>query len=344
MTLVIKKPTTSKLVFKNINTPAAIAGATPTIDYRFALDRSAVNRGSNASATISATVDAKGTFVGPGAYIQQATANQLRFDTDPLTLLCRGVLVEAQRTNLIAYSQQFEQGTWSKTGLLTTGSPAWVDVEGFSPAGAAQAEKLIPNTSSTSHFAALATNPTVTTNTAYTNSVFMKSSGYRWAGLSDNSTGQAVFDLLNGTVASADSGITGLTPVSYGNGWWRVAIRYTPSASPRGFGIDVWSDASKTTFAGNGSSGVLVWGAQMEQGSNPSSYIPTTTTSLTRSADSIIINAGLTGTYTMVEKPAGCAVVSGSNIVLQAGYTVERVMSFPVSLAADQITAIRSAM
>jgi hypothetical protein len=46
----------------------------------------------------------------------------------------------------------------------------------------------------------------------------------------------------------------------------------------------------------------------------------------------------------MVEKPAGCAVVSGTNINLQPGFTAERVMVFPAALDAGQITAIRGAM
>jgi hypothetical protein len=50
------------------------------------------------------------------------------------------------------------------------------------------------------------------------------------------------------------------------------------------------------------------------------------------------------GTYTLVEKPAGCAVVNGSNIDLVSGFTAERVMVFPAALNAPQITAIRGAM
>jgi hypothetical protein len=324
--------------------PAGIAGVSPTIDYRFALDRSAVNRGTNGSATISATVDADGTFVNAGALIQQATTNQLRFDTNPLTLQCRGVLVESQRINRVTSSEGFDSVVWTKSALVTTGSPPWVDTGGRTPSASTNAEKLIPNTSSTGH-AVFANTLTATATTAtYVASVFAKADGYNWIGLSDAATGQAVYNLTTGANESVDAGITALGAQPYGSGWWRLAISYQATTSNRGLGIDIWNAFPTSSFAGNGSSGVLVWGAQLEQATTLSSYIPTSGTTIQRSADSITINAGLTGTFTMVEKPAGCAVVSGSDIVLQTGYTVERVMSFPVALTNDQITVIRAAM
>jgi hypothetical protein len=103
---------------------------------------------------------------------------------------------------------------------------------------------------------------------------------------------------------------------------------------------------SASFYQGDGTGTILVWGAQLEAASTPSTYIPTTASTVTRTADSGVIDGTgvLTGTYTMVEKPAGCAVVSGSNINLEPGFTAERIMVFPAALDAGQITAIRGAM
>jgi hypothetical protein len=89
-----------------------------------------------------------------------------------------------------------------------------------------------------------------------------------------------------------------------------------------------------------------IFGAQAEASTSPSTYIPTTTAAVTRTADSAVIDGAgiLTGAYTMVEKPEGCAVISGTNINLQNGFTVERVMVFPTALSPEQITAIRNVM
>jgi hypothetical protein len=99
-------------------------------------------------------------------------------------------------------------------------------------------------------------------------------------------------------------------------------------------------------YTGNGADGIYIWGAQLEAAAFPTSYIPTTTTALTRPVDSAVIDGTgvITGTYTLVEKPAGCAVVNGTNIDLVSGFTAERVMVFPAALSAPQITAIRGAM
>jgi hypothetical protein len=59
------------------------------------------------------------TFVGSNGLIQTAAINAPRFDYNPVTLAPNGLLIEEQRVNSLLYSDQFQQATWSKVGVVT---------------------------------------------------------------------------------------------------------------------------------------------------------------------------------------------------------------------------------
>ena len=171
---------------------------------------------------------------------------------------------------MLTYTEQFDQGVWTKSGLNTTGTPPWVNAA-VAPDGTTTAEFLIPNTSSTSHFIGRSS-VTGATGIAYRALIFAKAGGYDYAGLSDNTTGQAVFNLQTGAIVSQDAGIVAETPVDVGNGWWQLAITFTASTN-RGIGVDVWNNATKTTFAGDGTSGIYIWGADLRPASQATGLI-----------------------------------------------------------------------
>jgi hypothetical protein len=176
----------------------------------------------------------------------------------------------AARYNLLTYSEEFDNAAWTKNQLNTTGTPPWVNVA-VAPDGTTTAEFLIPNTSSTNHFIGRSS-VTGATGIAYRALIFAKAGGYDYAGLSDNTTGQAVFNLQTGAIVSQDAGIVAETPVDVGNGWWRLAITFTASTN-RGIGVDVWNNATKTTFAGDGTSGIYIWGADLRPASQATGLI-----------------------------------------------------------------------
>jgi hypothetical protein len=326
------------LRLKSYNTPAAIAGVAPTLDYRFALDRREIEAISLTD-KLTYTGATNGTFVNRAGLIERATTDQPRFDHGPASRQSLGLLVEEQRTNSVLQSADFAT-TWVATRASITANAV------ASPDGTTTADKLVPNTDANTH----PIFQTVTlTAASWTFSVFLKKAEYTSARIlvfdGTSTSYGAIFNLETGTLTSS-SGTPLATSISpSGNGFFRCSLTVTGTAASGNVQIRPVS-AGGDNFTGDGTSGIYLWGAQLEAGSSPSSYIPTTTTALTRPVDSAVIDGTgvITGTYTLVEKPAGCAVVNGTNIDLVSGFTAERVMVFPAALSAPQITAIRGAM
>jgi hypothetical protein len=205
-----------------------------------------------------------------------------RFDYDPVTLAPKGLLIEEQRTNLLLQSENLGT-TW------TTAAASIAPNSIVSPSGELAAEKLTPDTASTTHFVG---QTVTTTAVAHTYSAYLKAGGYSWAILYASGANQgAYFDLVNGVVGSSFVGAptsSSITPV--GNGWYRCSITFTATTSTI---ARVYANPANatSTFAGDGVSGIYIWGAQLEAGAFATSYIPTGASQVTRAAD----NASMIG-------------------------------------------------
>ena len=209
-----------------------------------------------------------------------------RFDYDPVTLAPKGLLVEEQRTNLLTYSEQFDNAVWSKTRASTVANAA------TAPDGTMNAEKLVEDTTATSTHTAIQF-VTIATATTYTFSVYLKAAERTFARVlvGETTAGARVdVNLSNGAISSGVVGsgwtLVGATATAVGNGWYRVTVTGTSGANTAGQAYVYAASALGTIiYTGDGTSGIFVWGAQLEAGSFATSYIPTVASQVTRSAD-----------------------------------------------------------
>ena len=234
----------------------------------------------NAKDLITFTRASTGTFLGSNGLLQTAAINTPRVEYDA-NGVAKGLLIEEARTNLMTYSQDINNSTYPNKQGLSTIVPNAISA----PDGSITASKLVVDNQNTLH--------RVIPNTGvisggHTLSVFAKAAEYTHAWLWINGDGLfrgVTFDLSNGTVSGNYHNLTtNIVPLD--NGWYRLSIYYSNAANA-GFGPadQGYSVQNVLQFQGDGSSGVYFWGAQLEAGSFPTSYIPTSGATATRSAD-----------------------------------------------------------
>jgi hypothetical protein len=247
----------------------------------------------------------------PGAAPSSTAYYGPRFDYDPVTLLPRGLLIEEQRTNSLTYSEQFDNAAWTKVNATVTANAA------VAPDGTSTADKVIA-TNSASTTRAVYQNFTSLAATTYTVSVYVKAAEYSLFAIQEIGGGRfgASFNLANQTTTSLGGGgfvSSSISPV--GGGWYRCLVVWTGLAASNaitfiGYPAGASVSAAGTNYAGDGTSGILIWGAQLEAGAFATSYIPTIASTVTRSADVATITGSLFSQW--YNQSTGAFVVDGS--------------------------------
>jgi len=186
-------------------------------------------------------------------------------------------------SNLVPYSEQFDNAGWSKTRASVTANAA------TSPDGYANADAIIADSVNDDHF--VGQNISVTNATAYSFSAFLKKGNKNWARLWNTSVGYADFDLTNGVVGTQSSATGSIE--NFGNGWYRCTILYTASStSAQTHRIYTLEGDNNKTFAGDGlTTNLYVYGAQLEAVDSLGPYIPTLSTAQT---SPVLLPQGLT--------------------------------------------------
>ena len=227
---------------------------------------------------ITATRAGVATFTDANGLIASASPNTVRVDHVNGVPM---ILVEPSATNLVEYSEDFSQGSWDKNSVTVVANSI------TSPDGSLNAAKLIETTTTSTH---LTWTQATTTAAPYSFSVFAKAGERKRIGLRDNQIGHsAVFDLESGSVISGSGG----SIAQAANGFFRITLTGTYAAAGTRHEIYVLPDnatTANTSYTGDGTSGLYLWGAQVEAGSVSTSYIPTAGSPVTRAADDLVIS------------------------------------------------------
>lgn len=243
-----------------------------------------------------------------------------RRDYDPTTLAARGFFVEEASTNLHKYSEDLTQ--WGTPSGASVSSNVAV-----APDGNTTADKLVEDTSNGGHFlSAGSLTYSYTSGVSYTRSCFLKAAGrnivtiYLPGAAFPSSGRQALFNLSNGTVYSVESGVTA-TIQTLPNGWYRCAITATANVTGSGnSGGSALTDNGTASYQGDGVSGVLIWGAQLELTvPYATSYIPTAAATVARAADvAPVLGANFSNWYNQTQ---GAILIQAATYVPTAAAT-----------------------
>tara|TARA_B100001063_G_scaffold243162_1_gene273201 strand:+ start:2121 stop:4796 length:2676 start_codon:yes stop_codon:yes gene_type:complete len=249
--------------FRTTTTGAKVTGALevtqeypsirPTLDLNFAATKTLDRR-------ITFTRDSLGTFIGEDGLLKYAPNNVPRFDHDPTTGESLGLLIEESRTNLLTNSnaptgQNFNWNTVTTTDNVLT------------PDGRLSTVRRLTSSGSNNFTYRMGSTTAGSANTNYTGSVWIRT--------------------VSGTVTvTTDMNDQDGRTVSLSTDWVRFDSTATTPASGGSAAYRFFDIYTNTT------ADLYVWGAQIEAGSFPTSYIPTNGSTVTRAQDT----AKITGT------------------------------------------------
>jgi hypothetical protein len=179
-------------------------------------------------------------------------------------------LIEVVPRNLLTYSEDFSNVSWTKArGSITSNVTT-------APNGTLTADKFIPDTQINPHFIYEGASG-ITIGNLYNLSVYAKISEWNTVALfrTDSTIG------VSFRLDTQTSNILIGTPTSYsitsvGNGWFRLSVSFPATSASDGIQIRVGNN-SLYSIAGNNLDGLFLWGAQLNEGTTATEYFPTTT-------------------------------------------------------------------
>lgn len=207
----------------------------------------------------------------------------------------RRLVVEPASTNLFLYSEDFTKSAWTKSNCTVTPSA------GLAQTGAVTATKVATNNTLNSGY--IRQDVSMTSGIPYSVRIYVAQSGFSWLYIftSDGATAlDGWVNVATGATANVAVGLT-ITVTAAAFGAWRIsATRVSGNTGTGNFRFypasSVGAPLSSVT-GGNGTDGVLVWGAQCEAQGAATSYIPTSGSAVTRAAEIVTGSALLTALH-----------------------------------------------
>jgi hypothetical protein len=233
-----------------------------------------------------------GTYINSSGYVTSAAIDAPRFDYDPTTPAPRGLLIEPSAVNYMLESSSLSG--YSNSGMAAVSAGSETD-----PTGTANSARQIYATAGGTYHGFYRT-ITAGTNTQITVSIWAKARTYTHLFLSDLASGRAAvrFNLSTGaTDNNVGAGYVSAKATPFPNNWWRceMVVNVTASTSYGWTFVGVPSGATLNGFGaqytgtGNAADGIYCYGFQVEAGPAATSYIATTSSTVTRAVDSCVM-------------------------------------------------------
>lgn len=225
-------------------------------------------------------------IVNKTGYLSSTTTNEPRVEyrSNGTSL---GVLREPARDNLCLQSSNFGT-TW-----IVAGSSVSVN-QTASPSNAVDADKLIEGAGGTFHL--VRQDIAVAANTAHTGTIYIKAGERTFCRIQLSNTAESNgsyidVNLSTGATGSVTNFGTGSGGVAYTelmpNGFYRIFLTSVIDAASTTARFQILTATALGTvnYSGDGTSGIFLYGAQLEVGIFGTSYIPTTTIPVNRPLD-----------------------------------------------------------
>ena len=222
-----------------------VARSGGTMDLDFAGAKSLTS--TVGAAAVTFTRASTGTYVNSSGLISSAAINEPRLTYDPVTMASKGLLIEAAATNLLTYSEQFDNAAWLKYASSVTPNTT------TAPDGTLTADLFTPTASSGALYQTLTSAAEIRTFSVYVKGSATSFTLYQYTGAFATGS-QVTFNLVTGTAGAitnfgATSGSsTGI--VADGNGWYRCWLTVLNT-------VATWVQSFEIPLA----TPVSVWGA-----------------------------------------------------------------------------------